>query len=44
MVKASVSIVKVTDVYESLQESLRLCDGLAELNTDDRIGEITRAN
>lgn len=37
MVKASVSIVKVTDVYESLQESLRLCHGLAGLNIKDRI-------
>ncbi|MHB8074193.1 DUF362 domain-containing protein [Desulfosporosinus fructosivorans] len=34
---APVSIVKVTDVYESLQESLRLSDGLADLNTQDRI-------
>lgn len=37
MAKASVSIVKVTDVYESLQESLRLSDGLAGLNTTDKI-------
>jgi len=37
MVKASVSMVKVTDVYESLQESLKLCDGLAGLNLKDRI-------
>ncbi len=37
MVKAAVSIVKVTDVYESLKESLRLCDGLAGLNTNDRV-------
>jgi len=37
MVKASVSIVKVKDVYESLQESLTLCDGLAGLNTIERI-------
>lgn len=37
MVKPSVSIVKVTDVYESLQESLKLCDGLSGLNTNDKI-------
>lgn len=37
MTKASVSIVKVTDVYESLQESLRLSDGFAGLNTQDKI-------
>ena len=37
MAKASVSMVKVTDVYESLQESLKLCDGLAGLNLKDRI-------
>lgn len=37
MTKASVSIVKVTDVYESLQESLRLCDGLSGLATNDKI-------
>ena len=37
MAKASVSIVKVTDVYESLQESLRLSDGLIGLKTTDRI-------
>ena len=37
MEKATVSIVKVTDVYESLQESLRLSDGLSGLNVNDRI-------
>ncbi|AFM40112.1 hypothetical protein Desaci_1073 [Desulfosporosinus acidiphilus SJ4] len=37
MDKPSVSIVKVNDVYESLQESLKLCDGLAGLNTNDQI-------
>ncbi len=37
MEKASVAIVKVTDVYESLQESLKLCDGLSGLNINDRI-------
>lgn len=37
MTKASVSIVKVTDVYESLQESLRLSQGLAGLNINDKI-------
>jgi len=37
MEKAFVSIVKVTDVYEALQESLQLCDGLAGLNISDRI-------
>jgi uncharacterized protein (DUF362 family) len=37
MAKAAVSIVKVTDVYESLQESLSLCNGLVGLNTHDRI-------
>ncbi len=37
MAKATVSIVSVTDVYESLQESLRLSDGLAGLNTQDKI-------
>ncbi|MDQ7096427.1 DUF362 domain-containing protein [Desulfosporosinus sp. PR] len=37
MVKPSVSIVKVTDVYESLQESLNLCHGLAGLNTNEKI-------
>jgi uncharacterized protein (DUF362 family) len=37
MAKACVSIVKVTDVYKSLQESLRLSDGLGGLNTNDRI-------
>lgn len=37
MTKTPVSIVKVTDVYESLQESLKLSDGLAGLNISDRI-------
>jgi len=37
MARASVSIVKVTDIYESLQESLKLSDGLAGLNINDRI-------
>ncbi|OLN27821.1 DUF362 domain-containing protein [Desulfosporosinus metallidurans] len=37
MTKAAVSLVEVTDVYESLQEGLRLCDGLAGLNTNDKI-------
>jgi uncharacterized protein (DUF362 family) len=37
MDKPSVSIVNVTDVYESLKESLNLCDGLAGLNTKDHI-------
>ncbi|HEY8875106.1 MAG TPA: DUF362 domain-containing protein [Desulfosporosinus sp.] len=37
MDKASVSIVKVNGIYESLQESLRLSDGLSGLNTSDKI-------
>jgi uncharacterized protein (DUF362 family) len=37
MDKASVSIVKVSDVYESLQESLRLSNGLEGLKVDDKI-------
>lgn len=37
MAKTSVSIVKVKDVYESLQESLNLCNGLAGLNSTDKI-------
>ncbi|MCB8817861.1 DUF362 domain-containing protein [Desulfosporosinus shakirovi] len=37
MANAAVSIVKVTDIYESLKESLRLSDGLAGLNINDRI-------
>jgi uncharacterized protein (DUF362 family) len=37
MGQASVSIVKVTEVYQSLQESLKLCDGLAGLKTTDKI-------
>ncbi|MBC2723850.1 DUF362 domain-containing protein [Desulfosporosinus sp.] len=37
MANASVSMVKVTDVYESLQECLKLSEGLAGLNTNDRI-------
>lgn len=37
MGQASVSIVKVTEVYESLLESLKLCDGLAGLKTTDKI-------
>lgn len=37
MAKATVSIVKATDIYESLQESLRLSDGLAGLNIDDKV-------
>lgn len=37
MANAAVSIVKVSDVYASLQESLRLSDGLAGLNVNDRI-------
>ncbi|KGK90882.1 hypothetical protein DP73_06440 [Desulfosporosinus sp. HMP52] len=37
MIKKAVSLVKVTDVYESLQECLRLCDGLTGLNTNDKI-------
>jgi|GEM_PF-5673162 len=32
-----VSIVKVNDVYESLKESLELCNGLQQLKTEDRI-------
>ncbi|TGE33576.1 DUF362 domain-containing protein [Desulfosporosinus sp. Sb-LF] len=37
MSKAPVSIVKVIEVYESLQESLKLSNGLAGLNANDRI-------
>ncbi|KGK90909.1 hypothetical protein DP73_06600 [Desulfosporosinus sp. HMP52] len=37
MEKAPVSIVKVNDVYQSLQKSLKLCDGLSGLNINDRI-------
>lgn len=37
MEKATVSIVKVADVYESLQESLRLSNGLAGFHIEDRI-------
>lgn len=37
MNKDAVSLVKVKDVYESLQECLRLCDGLAALKTGDGI-------
>ncbi len=37
MEKASVAIVKVTDVYQALQESLKLSDGLAGLEVNDRI-------
>ncbi|WP_088188239.1 DUF362 domain-containing protein [Desulfosporosinus sp. FKA] len=35
--KPTVSIVKVKDVYESLLESIKLCDGLANLDTNDMI-------
>jgi Uncharacterized conserved protein len=37
MAKTSVSIVRVKDVYESLQESLNLSNGLAGLNSSDKI-------
>lgn len=37
MKKDAVSLVKVSDVYESLQECIRLCDGLAGLKTNDKI-------
>lgn len=37
MEKAFVSIVKVSDVYESLRECLQLSDGLAGLKISDRI-------
>jgi len=35
--KTTVSIVKVSNVYESLKESLRLSHGLAGLNVNDQI-------
>ena len=37
MSKASVSLVKVSEVYESLGQALDLCDGLAGLQVDDKI-------
>ncbi|AET66518.1 hypothetical protein Desor_0837 [Desulfosporosinus orientis DSM 765] len=37
MVKAPVSLIKVADVYEAVQESLKLCDGLSGLKVNDRI-------
>ncbi len=37
MAKASVSMVKVSDVYESFKESLRLSNGLAGFNIADKI-------
>lgn len=37
MEKACISIVKVSDVYASLQECLKLSDGLAGLKINDRI-------
>lgn len=37
MAEMPVSIVKVNDVYESLKESLNLSNGLAGLNTNDKI-------
>ncbi|SHI09604.1 DUF362 domain-containing protein [Desulfosporosinus lacus] len=37
MLKEAVSLVRVTDVYESLQKCLSLCDGFAGLATNDKI-------
>lgn len=37
MSKVTVSLIQVTEVYESLREALDLCDGLSGLQVDDKI-------